>query len=593
MQISKYLLAALLSGAYLGIHAENPYAGGMFIMNEEQSGNPGNGSINFFKPEGDGQWDYRVFRQANPGKEIPGAICHARFYGDKLYVVSNHPKMAGSYDMAGTLTILDAETLVWLDAIEIYDGDLKTLQGRAVLPVSDSEVYLSTTEGILRYNVADGKLLVAEPVLATLPPADAGEPIPYQYPYQYGAMVRIGDKVYAVGQKNLLTIIPVADPQDVEVVTAEKINRWHGTSAEMQNGWGAGSIVVANDGTLWVSLSADMDASGTPAKALLRCDFTEDDPYKRYMVVAVPEDVYPPANSWYAWTPDGFHSSATGNLLYWNGGESSWFSNSQVFRYDIDKNEFSKVMDLTSEELPAGETPWMIYGCSMRTSPVSGDMFLSLFKDYAGTEYVVRRLDAEGNKVADYNMDAAIWFPALPVFVDVEGPAFKQVEDLVLSAADETRVDLLGYATDPDSPDAEINYAVNGVSDGSKFTAKVDGRQLVVTPAEADTEGDYWVDLTAESQGKTAVGRVNLRFSKASVEGVSGAVASPAIYVSGAQLMLRNDTCASMAATIYNPEGRAMKQVEAPAGESVHSLSDLPAGVYVVRLGASTLKFRL
>ena len=54
MQISKSLAAALVSVAALQGVAANPYAGSVMIMNEETTGNPGNGSINIFNPQGEG-----------------------------------------------------------------------------------------------------------------------------------------------------------------------------------------------------------------------------------------------------------------------------------------------------------------------------------------------------------------------------------------------------------------------------------------------------------------------------------------------------------------------------------------------------------
>ena len=54
MRISRFLAAALLSGAVSQAVADSPYAGGVMIMNEETTGNPGNGSINFSVRRGRG-----------------------------------------------------------------------------------------------------------------------------------------------------------------------------------------------------------------------------------------------------------------------------------------------------------------------------------------------------------------------------------------------------------------------------------------------------------------------------------------------------------------------------------------------------------
>lgn len=591
MRISIFLAAALLSGAVFQAVAESPYAGGVMIMNEETTGNPGNGSINFFSPEGEGSWIYRAFRQANPRREIPGAICHARFHGDRLYVVSNHPDAPGSYNMAGTLTVLDASTLVYLNSVELVNGRGKSVQGRAVMPFGD-KAFVTTSDGILTYMAGDNTLM--QECDAICSPDGVASPYPYQYPYQTGSIARVGDDFYIASQTFGLVRIPGLQPDKaVGLSLADLLGENLPDGLGEANG--IGSIVTGNDGNLWMSVTADTNATGEAAPYLIKYDPVSG----QAEAVAVPDGIYPPANSWYAWTADGFHASATGNFLYWNGGPNTWFSNSAVFRYDIDKGEFSKVLDLNAEELPAGENPWMIYGCSMRTSPVTGDMYLSLFKDYARTDYVLRRLGSDGTKIADYRMEPAVWYPSLPVFVDDEAPEFKPAEELVIDGVETTEVDLLGFATDPDSPDAEINYQVGGVSlPGGGGVAEIAGRVLRVSPGQSPVEQaedasaeNGWIDLVADSQGKTATTRLYVRYSAALLDMAQEGLRLAAASVRDGRLTLRGDI--AMTAVIYTPEGRMVMEIAAPAGESVHSLGQLSAGLYVLRFGGKTLKFRI
>ncbi|MDE6197196.1 MAG: DUF5074 domain-containing protein [Muribaculaceae bacterium] len=65
--------------------------------------------------------------------------------------------------------------------------------------------------------------------------------------------------------------------------------------------------------------------------------------------VPVPDGMYPPANSWYAWTPDAFVASAKDNCLYWKGGSDRWFSGSKIYRYDLDSGTFSLWADLDAD----------------------------------------------------------------------------------------------------------------------------------------------------------------------------------------------------------------------------------------------------
>lgn len=97
------------------------------------------------------------------------------------------------------------------------------------------------------------------------------------------------------------------------------------------------------------------------------------------------------------------------NALYWNGGASSWFSQSHVYRYDIDSGEFSEWLDLESQP-----ENWNIYGCSMRIHPETDEMYVSLFHTFQDPTYKLVRYDSEANVINEYPMISNYWFPSLP-----------------------------------------------------------------------------------------------------------------------------------------------------------------------------------
>lgn len=596
MHISRLLAPALLLGATQGALALPDFQGGVFIMNEEQSGNPGNGSINFFNQEGD-SWVYRIFRQENPEKEINGAICHAHFFGGYLFVVSNHPVEPGSYNMTGTLTVLDANTLAYIHSIELVNSHGKAVQGRCALAMNDHgtsygeiNVLVTTTDGVLTYNLSR-KTLSQEIAIATSPDGIAS-PEAFQYPYQTGSMVRMGETVVIATQSDGVVIYPLQYPDHIAAKSIEDMfpdGLPEGLSADN----GIGSVVMSKDGNIWMSVTADKKASGEAAPVLIKYDTATG----LFSAVNLPEGIYPPANSWYAWTPDGFHASATENVLYWNGGPGAWFANSRVFKYDIDADTFTCVLDLEAEAQDSGQAnPWKIYGCSMRTSPVNGEMYLSLFQDYSLKAYTLRRLGSDGKKLADYPMQEDFWFPSLPVFPDLEGPTLKTFDEITIPTDKATRIDLAGAASDPDSPEAGIIYSVADVShhDTADFSLRHDGRSVTICPSGTHTfPSDCWVDVRASSQGKTDIKRLRFKFSTAGVDDISAADILAKASVSGSELTLRNDNANILGACIFTPEGRIVMNIDAPAGESVHSLSDLPSGLYLLRFGACSLKFRL
>ena len=168
-----------------------------------------------------------------------------------------------------------------------------------------------------------------------------------------------------------------------------------------------------------------------------------------------------------------------------------------------------------------------------------------------------------------------------------------------MTGGETTEVDLLGFATDSDSPDAEINYQVSGVSlPGGGGVAEIAGRVLRVSPehspveqAEDASAENGWIDLIADSQGKTAATRLYVRYSAASLDMAGEGLRLAAASVRDGQLTLRGEK--AMTAVVYTPEGRMVMEVAAPAGESIHSLGQLSAGLYILRFGGKTLKFRI
>lgn len=604
MHISKCLVGiGIALGSVIPAHGMPDYQNAVFIMNEGAWGT--NGSINIFTPDGPWEWSYRKFRQVNAGKEIPGAICHAHFHAGHLFVVSNHLLEGG--ETAGTLTVCDAADLSWKQSIELTNRHGKTVQGRAAFALDDDRVIISTSDGLLEYSVGENAITGEHEEFSS--PDGNASPVPFQYPYQTGSIVRAGDYLYVASQSFGLIRIPTGDDGHSGRFTLADL--FHGELPGcLSSDNGIGSVVLGSDGNLWLSVTSDTNATGAAARAIVKFD-----PYKwEAEAIEVPEGIYPPANSWYAWNPDGFHASPVAKKLYWNGGADTWFSNSAVFAYDIEAATFSKVLDLAEENAQEG-TDWKIYGCSMRTSPVNGEMYLSLFKDYASTDYTLRRLASDGSKISDYAMEPDFWFPSLPVFFDYHKPEFAPMEEIELPVDVATTIDLMGKATDADGQDAAITYSLKAVShQWPDYEVRCDGRFVTIYPhgveappecdgapssASPQNEGDYeypeecWIDLLADSQGFQAGSRLKFRFMTASVDEIGAASKDTQASVSGSLLTLRNDSGEVLQGVIYTPQGSVAKVVEAPTGESVHSLSDLPAGLYIVRLGSSTLKFRL
>ena len=465
------------SGACQMVYEEGAsvdYTQGVFFVNEDWYGHQ-NSTVNFLTA--DGEWIYRVVQKENPGVELGCTNQYGAIYGDRFYLIAKQAKDPGASVTGGRLTICDAKTMKVLKQfanISVDGNGNSNADGRGFLGVDEHKGYVGTSNGIY---VLDLDELELRGVVT-------GSENNQLYDGEVGNMVRVGDRVFAVHRdKGLLVINPATD--QVEQVI------------EGIDGWGFGSVVLSKDGNLWLSL-ASTSGSGAADTRIMKVS-----PYTlQTEVIDLPEGIYGPANSWYAWTPDCFCASQQQNVLYWNGGNSSWFSGYTVYKYDIDKNEFSIYIDYNGD--PDG---WQIYGCSFRVSPEGDQAYVSLFKGFGDPTYVVRKYDADGHQLAEYPMIQNYWFPSLPVFPDNAEPVVTNPDAVNMTLDAPVKVSLENIATDADNMDAAIVKTVKSVSDESVLKAEIQNGDLVVTPL---SEGNATVTLGINSNGKLAEASVDI-----------------------------------------------------------------------------------
>lgn len=470
------------------------YTKGTFIVNEDWYGHQ-NSTVNFLTDEG--EWVYRVVQKENPGVELGATVQYGAIYGDKFFIIAKQPKDPGASIMGGRITICDAKTMKVLKQIEniaVDDNGSSIADGRGFLGVDEHKAYVGTSNGI--YVLDLDKLEITGSVGGA--GTDSDDPYQQLYGGQIGNMVRVNDRVFAVHQKNgLLVINPATDEVEQTV--------------EAPEGWGFGSVVLSKDGNLWLSLAASSGSGQADTRIVKLNPATLEQ-----IIIECPEGIFGPANSWYAWTPDCFCASKQNNVLYWNGGNSSWFSGKTVYKYDIDSNTFSTFIDYNDD--PDG---WQIYGCSFRIDPVTDEAIVSLYKGYGDPTYVVRKYDNEGKQIAEYSMISNYWFPSLPVFPDNEAPVVADIDPVSLTTEDGTTVSLKDVATDADNMDAAIVKTVKEVSDEEVLKAEMADGDLVITPLKA---GKADITIQINSNGKLAETIVSVEVTEATdidaVEGV-------------------------------------------------------------------------
>lgn len=470
------------------------YSKGTFIVNEDWYGHQ-NSTLNFLTD--DGEWIYRVIQKENPGVEIGATAQYGAIYGDKFFVMAKQPKDPGASITGGRITVCDAKTMKVLKQIEniaVDDKGSSIADGRGFLGVDEHKAYVGSSNGIYVLDLDSLKITGSVSGAGN----DSDDPYQQLYGGQIGNMVRVNDRVFAVHQKNGLLIINPATDEVEQTVEAPE-------------GWGFGSVVLSKDGNLWLSLAASSGSGQADTRIVKLNPATLEQ-----TIIECPEGIFGPANSWYAWTPDCFCASKQNNVLYWNGGNSSWFSGKTVYKYDIDSNTFSTFIDYNND--PDG---WQIYGCSFRVNPVTDEAIVSLYKGYGDPTYVVRKYDNEGKQTAEYSMISNYWFPSLPVFPDNEAPIVADIDPVSLTTEDGTTVSLKDVATDADNMDAAIVKTVKEVSDEEVLKAEMADGDLVITPLKA---GKADITIQINSNGKLAETVVSVEVTEATdidaVEGV-------------------------------------------------------------------------
>lgn len=472
------------------------YSKGTFIVNEDWYGHQ-NSTLNFLTD--DGEWIYRVIQKENPGVEIGATAQYGAIYGDKFFVMAKQPKDPGASITGGRITVCDAKTMKVLKQIEniaVDDKGSSIADGRGFLGVDEHKAYVGSSNGIYVLDLDSLKITGSVSGAGN----DSDDPYQQLYGGQIGNMVRVNNRVFAVHQKNGLLIINPATDEVEKTVEAPK-------------GWGFGSVVLSKDGNLWLSLAASSGSGQADTRIVKLNPATLEQ-----TIIECPEGIFGPANTWYAWTPDCFCASKQNNVLYWNGGNSSWFSGKTIYKYDIDSNTFSTFIDYNND--PDG---WQIYGCSFRVNPVTDEAIVSLYKGYGDPTYVVRKYDNEGKQTAEYSMISNYWFPSLPVFPDNEAPVVADISPVSITTEDSTTVSLKDVATDADNMDAAIVKTVKKVSDEKVLKAEMADGDLVITPLKA---GKADITIQINSNGKLAETVVSVEISETTdIDAVEGAKA--------------------------------------------------------------------
>ena len=435
------------------------YTQGVFMVNEDWFGHR-NSTTNYLTR--DGKFVY------NNTTEIGATACFGAAWGNRYYIIAKQAKDGGANVEGGRITICDANTMRIIKQIKDINGNE---DGRSFCGVDEHKAYVSTSRGIYTLNLDE--LTIG----AAVKNADGGD----ANLGLCGNMVRLGDYVYATEYGKSLRIIDCNTDRIVATISSAKVY----------------SITMSKDGQLWVSTDKGISRVNTESRQL--------------ETISLPEGINVPANSYGAWCPDGLCASMQNNVIYWT---SVTWNILKVFKYDINNNEFAKVVDLTNDA-----DKWKMYSASnLRVDPVTDNLYVSLFKDWGSQDYAVRIYDNNGNQLNEYELTQKnYWFPGMFVFPDVEDPIAGNMDAVTVEENKEVKVDLATVCSDADNFQAAIIKTVKDVSKENIATATVKDGKLVVKGLK---EGSTVVTLNFCSNGISTTTTVRFFVTKAT--GITG-----------------------------------------------------------------------
>lgn len=408
LRLSLLILSLLPATMAPTVAAGEPdYTHGIIWVNEDWYGHQ-NSTVNFLRPDDPGgeYWSYRIIQAENPGRELGCTNQYGALWNGRLYLIAKQDKDPGASVTGGRITVADARTMKILHQQSLIDPSGKQCDGRGFIGVDPHKGYISSSNGVWIFDL--DTFTVTGQVEGSANP-NAGDdndrpntdPTGALYHGQSGTMVSAAGRIFVAHQQyGLLVVDPAADrvvatlPMDI-----------------VSEGAGIGSVVKSKDGFLWLSVARNLQGTGTFLYKIVRVDPTTLD----YEIIDIPEGMYPPSNSWYAWTPDAFVASKVENCLYWKGGPNRWFTGTKIYKFDCDTRRQSLFVDLEAD----GEG-WKIYGCALGVHPVTDEVYMALYHEFGTPTYITRRYSHDGVKIRDYEMIMNYWFPSLPLFPEGE-----------------------------------------------------------------------------------------------------------------------------------------------------------------------------
>jgi len=518
----KYHLISLLifaSAIPATAYDESDFSSGVFILNEDWYGHQ-NSTINMWYPDNDDPYDspvrYRIFQEVNYGKELGCTAQYGQIFGGRLYIMAKQYKDPGATTDGGRLTIIDASDMNCIYQTKVINpkgtpevaGDTQSGvvsgsalgDGRGCCGVTPRKMYLGTSNGIF---ILDTETFnISGPIAGTENPlvSESDNNINGQgplYQNQIGMMLRTQDYVFAIKQDHGILCI---DPETDKVV-----NQIPGCFSTM---------VQAADGSIWAGMNlADPNKTndyGIPldhypygnngsawdGSGLLRIDpYTLETRQVNLHMGGVPQ-------SWYAWTAGKLTASAKRNVLYFtyadpSTGQSGWFSDCMLYRYDIDRDRTDRIYNSSIDGL------WF-YSSSLRVSPVDDKLYCHFYlgSNIANQDWLYARYIDDGSAIEldrQWSLIKNYWYPAMYIFPDNYAPEITEEMPSAVSVGDEpVTIPLAKMVSDKDTPAVSIVKRIVSNTDPQVVEARIIKGDLVLNSLR---QGSSLVTLQFDSNG--------------------------------------------------------------------------------------------
>ncbi|OAV65768.1 Bacterial Ig-like domain (group 2) [Bacteroidales bacterium Barb6XT] len=435
------------------------YTRGVFGVNEDWFGHNGS-SVNYIYPEGD--WNYNVYQTLN-NEALGTTTQFGTIYGGRFYLVNKQ----------GGLVVADALTMIKDTAFRKTGGD-----GRAFVGVNDSTGYLGTAAGIFIVDLKE-KVMGMEAIHGAEGDQQEGDDIANGgsgiYSGQVGSMLRVGERVFVIHQKNGLLVINANTHQIETVLPNSDSHRYY-------------TLTQSKDGYLW----ACTDRTGNNVNMTIR----RIDPWT-LETTDIPLPFSPPGNEWLAWRSDAIFASTIENKLYWRGCTET-NALQKIYSYNIDTKESATVLDLSTYD----DHKWIMYGTSIRIHPGTDEIYAAIYKANMQEDYRTIKFNPNKpeEKITTYQPKDHYWFPATFVFPDNEAPV---ISLSTASVSGETRLFLGDKVTDADNLDAAIIKSITGIGDKTLISARIWRDSLIIAPLKTVTEDTPTaLTLKVNSNGK-------------------------------------------------------------------------------------------